>query len=291
MITIPIDPTALRIGPLVLAWHGIFTALGVLAGIYLAAWLAPRVGLSEDDVWGSAWWVVLGGVVGARLLFAAEHPRPFVERPLSLFLLNEGGISVFGAVIGGMIGGAIYARRAGLSPARLLDVVAPGFLLGQAIGRIGDIINGEHLGRHAAGLPWSVVYTNPNTLGEIGIPVHPAVAYELLWDLASALVVIWLLRRRPAGGAAGGRLRPGVALCVSFLLYSVGRLWVGYFRLDQRVALGLGLAQLIGLVSIPVALLGLWLATRPRRGGRHSADAAHAAAATAPADPARTTRP
>jgi phosphatidylglycerol:prolipoprotein diacylglycerol transferase len=240
----------------VLAWHGIFTAVGVLAGIYFAAWLAPRAGITADNVWDSAWWVVIAGVVGARLLYAAEHPRPFVESPLSIFLLNEGGISVFGAVIGGMIGGAIHARRAGIRPARLLDVIAPGFLLGQAIGRIGDIINGEHLGRHAEGLPWAVVYTNPNTLGEIGVPVHPAVAYELIWDLVCAIAVAWLLRRR--------RLPPGVALCASFFLYSLGRLWVGFYRLDQHVALGLGLAQLIGLVSLPVAALGFWLALRQR---------------------------
>lgn len=250
-IVIPWDPTALRLGPLVLAWHGIFTAVGILVGLYLAAWLAKYARVSEEAVWDSAWWVVIGGVVGARLLFVGEHAPYFVASPIRILLINEGGISVFGAVLGGMAGGALFANRRRISAIRLLDAVAPGFMLGQAVGRIGDIVNGEHLGAHAVGLPWAVIYTNPNTLGEIGVPVHPAVAYELVWDFAVAMFAVWVLRRR--------LLPPGGALWLCLFLYGLGRLWIGFFRLDQRVAIGLGLAQLIGLVAMPLALFGLAL--------------------------------
>ncbi|MBI3974705.1 MAG: prolipoprotein diacylglyceryl transferase [Chloroflexi bacterium] len=256
-IPIPFEPTAVQLGPLVLAWHGIFTALGVLAGIWLAARLAPRAGIAEDVVWNAAWWIVLGGIAGARLLFAVEHPALFVREPWRLVLLNEGGISVFGAVLGGIAAGAVWAMRAGIAPPRLLDAVAPGFLLGQAIGRIGDVINGEHLGVHAPSLPWAVVYTHPDTLGELGVPVHPAVAYELLWDLGAAGVVIWLLGR--------WQLPPGVALWTGLFLYGLGRFWVGFYRMDQDVAFGLGLAQLIGLAALPVALAGVAWALQARR--------------------------
>lgn len=251
-IVLPFDPVAVRLGPLVLTWHGLFSAAGILAGLWFAARLAPRAGLDPDDVWGAAWWVVLGGLAGARLLFAAERPQGFLEAPWRLLLITEGGISVFGAVLGGLAAGAVAARRAGVSPRRLLDAAAPGFLLGQAIGRVGDVINGEHLGAPAPNLPWAVVYTHADTLGEIGVPVHPAVAYELLWDLAAAALVAWLLvRRRPP---------PGAGVWLALFLYSLGRLWVGFFRLDQHVALGLGLAQLIGLALLPAALAGLALA-------------------------------
>ena len=261
MIVLPFDPVAVHLGPLVLAWHGIFSAAGILSGLWLAAWLAPAGGVAPDAVWDAAWWVIGLGAAGARLLFAAEHPPLFVGEPWRLLLVNEGGISVFGAVLGGLAGGAIAARRAGLSATRLLDAIAPGFLLGQAIGRIGDVINGEHLGKHAPGLPWAVMYTHPNTLGEMGVPVHPAVAYELLWDLAAAAAVVWLLRR--------WRRPPGGALWAALLLYGLGRLWIGFFRLDQRVALGLGLAQLIGLSAVPVALAGLlWTLRTGRRASR-----------------------
>ena len=255
-IPIPIDPTAIRIGPLVLAWHGIFTSLGILTGLYLAAYLAPRVHITADDVWNSVWWVVLGGLAGARLLYAGEHAPAFAADPLRILFINEGGISVSGAVLGGMVGGAWWARRNGVSPARLLDVVGPGFLIGQAVGRIGDIINGEHWGTPADGLPWAVVYTHPDTLGEIGVPVHPAVAYELLWDTAGAAALVWVLR--------GRQIPPGVALTATLAWYGLGRFWVGFFRQDQHVIPGLGLAQLIGITMLPIALLGMWLAFRRR---------------------------
>lgn len=256
-IPIPFDPVAARLGPVVLTWHGIFTALGVLAGLWLAARMAPLAGLEEDDVWNASWWIILGGLIGARLLFAVEHLPLFIQDPVRLLFLNEGGISVFGAVLGGMAGGALWSWRNRVSGARLLDAVAPGFLLGQAIGRLGDIVNGEHLGLHAPGLPWAVVYTHPETLGEIGVPVHPAVAYELLWDLFAAAIGLWLLRQRHLG--------PGGVLAASLGLYGLGRLWVGFFRLDTHVVAGLGLAQVIGLAVLPAALLGLWLTWRRPR--------------------------
>ena len=255
-IVIPWDPVALQLGPLVLAWHGIFSSLGILLGIWFAAWLAPRARSSPEDMWRAACPVIIGGLIGARLLYVAEHVPAFIRAPWRIVLVNEGGISVFGAVLGGMAGAALWARRARVSPTRLLDVMAPAFLLGQAAGRLGDIVNGEHLGAHAPGLPWAVIYTHPNTLGEIGVPVHPAVAYELLWDLAAALLATWLLRNglRPAGAS----------LCLSLFLYGLGRLWVGYFRLDQPVLAGIGLAQLIGLLAMLFSVFGIWLTPRTR---------------------------
>jgi phosphatidylglycerol:prolipoprotein diacylglycerol transferase len=256
MIILPFDPVAARLGPLVLTWHGLFTSAGIVAGLWLASRLAPVAGVGADTVWRTTLWVVGGGLVGARLLFAAEHPEPFVDAPLRLLLVNEGGISVFGAVLGGLSAAVLWARHARVSPARLLDAVAPGFLLGQAIGRIGDVVNGEHLGAHAPGLLWAVVYTHPDTLGEPGVPVHPAVAYELLWDALAAGVTVWLLRRH--------RRAPGAVLWLAWLLYGAGRLWTGFFQLAERVALGLGLAQLLGVVSMAIAVVGLLLAQRRR---------------------------
>lgn len=269
-IVLAFDPVAVRAGPLVLTWHGLFSAAGILVGLYVAAWLASAARVAADAVWGAAWPTIIGGLLGARLLYAAEHVSAFARQPWRLALLNEGGISVVGAVLGGLAGAGWWARRNHVLPTRLLDAVAPGFLVGQAIGRIGDIVNGEHLGAHAPGLPWAVIHTHPNTLGELGVPVHPAVAYELVWDLLSAAVAVWLLRRQsgpgdPASGHMPGHIPghvPGRALWASLFLYGLGRLWVGVFRLDQRVALGLGLAQLIGACLLPLALLGWWLSRR-----------------------------
>src|SRR5438093_5852236 len=134
------------IGGLVVTWHGFFTAVGVLIGVVLTARLAHHVGLTDDQVYSAATWVVVGGIIGARLLFVLEKLDFYKDNPLSILAINEGGISVFGALIGGFIGGAIYCRMRGIVVGRLADITAPGLSLGLGLGRIGDIINGEHHG-------------------------------------------------------------------------------------------------------------------------------------------------
>src|SRR6202158_5162822 len=115
---------------------------------------------------------------------------------------NEDVLAIYVTIVGGPVAGAIYAWRKGFNVARLADLSAPPLILGMAIGRIGDIINGEHHGAHAQGFPLAVVYTNPNTLGELGVPVHLAVGYEMLMDLVIFAGLVWLARgvvRPPKG--------------------------------------------------------------------------------------------
>lgn len=269
-----LDPELVRLGPLTLAWHGIFVALGLVAGWQLAARLAPLVGLDPDVVWAGSWPILGGGLVGARLLFVLEHFPAYADAPLRVLAVYEGGISVFGAVLGGVAGAALYAWRASVSLAPLLDAAAPGFLLGQAIGRIGDLINGEHRGL-PTDVPWAVTYVHPNTPADPGVPVHPAVGYELLWDVGAAGATVWLLRRGAPAGAA---------YWLGLGLYGLGRFWVGFLRLDARYAMGLGLAQWIGLLVVPVAAVALaWLLT-------HRAGPADRATRREEASPGRATR-
>ena len=263
MIEINLDPNLLRLGPFLLAWHGIFSALG----IYLGVWVPGRLLIADrvtdaDTYYPVAWWAVVGGIVGARLLYVLEHLDRFATAPLAALAINEGGISVFGSFIGGAVVGSIMAVRRGIPLGKFADAAAVGMALGQAVGRIGDIINGEHHGRPWDG-PLAVVYTHPNTLGERGVPVHLAVGYELVLDLALFALLLRLYGRLP---------RPGMAFWVFFAGYSAIRLVIGFFRKDTVVAWGLGQAQLIGLLSIPVALVLLLLIARSGVADRPIAD-------------------
>ena len=263
MIEINLDPNMFTIGPLLITWHGFFTAVGLALGLALTQWLVRVRGVTADDVYGVALPAIFGGIVGARLLFAAENWWLFVDRPLSVLAINEGGISIYGAVIGGSLVAWIYGIFAKLPIAYLADRAAIGLLLGQGIGRIGDIINGEHHGQPAPDLPFSVAYTHPGTLGEPGAPVHLAVGYEMVYDLAVTGLLIWLLGRQP---------RHGLVYVLYIFLYGFGRLWVGFFRKDLLVVDGLGMAQFLGVLSMMVAVPWLiWLlrsvtAERGRRG-------------------------
>ena len=157
MIPINIDPTMFSLGPLIITWHGFFSAVGLAVGLWLTARLVQGTAITDDDVYTVAMAAVPGGIVGARLLFVLENWHLFAGRPLGVFAINEGGISIYGAVIGGSIAGAILAARMRLPVAFLADRAALGLIVGEAIGRIGDIINGEHHGREAEGLPWSEI--------------------------------------------------------------------------------------------------------------------------------------
>ena len=259
MIEINIDPTMFTLGPLVIAWHGFFSAVGLAVALWIVAWLVQGSSVTADDVYTVALAAVPGGIVGARLLFVMENWRLYTNNLLGVLAINEGGISIYGAVIGGSIAGAVFARYSKRPIAFLADRAVIGLVSGQAIGRIGDIINGEHHGKEAD-LPWSVTYTHPLTLGEQGLAVHPAVAYELLFDVFVGLVLYWFLKRQQ---------REGMTYVLYLFLYALGRLWVGFYRKDLLIAAGLGMAQLIAVVFLIVSAVWFaWLLRDTQQGTR-----------------------
>lgn len=265
-INIDINPEIHKFGGLLLTWHGVFTAVGIAAGVYLAVIIGRKQGFLEDDIYSVALLAIPCGIVGARGLFVAERwGEPGLTNILDIFRINEGGISIYGAVLGGIAGGAVYCLFRKLPMRRGADVAACGALLGMAIGRIGDIINGEHFAK-ASSLPWAVRYTSTNSPSVLSHPQcgldpvfrptvdklcaqHPAVAYEMLGDLlilGLVFLIIWYVKR------------DGVAFFGFLLLYSLMRFGVTYLRIDSRVIIwGLRTPQITALFLIPPAIIGL----------------------------------
>lgn len=227
VIDIHIDPNIGSFGPFTLTWHGVFSALGILAGVTLSVWLAKRDGIPAEVGQEVALVAIPSAVLGARLFYVFEHFGHFRDQPWEILTgLNEGGITLYGGLIGGVLGGAIYGLIRRWPVAVGLDAAAPGMVLGQAIGRIGDLINGEHLATES-NLPWAVRYTHPNTLGELGKAVHPtAGGYELVGDLLILLLLLFVLRRVVK--------RPGWVFCSYAVLYSAMRFVLSFFRVDEQ---------------------------------------------------------
>lgn len=263
-IEIGIDPEIREFGGLLLTWHGVFTAVGIAAGVYLAVILGRRLGFIDDDIYTAALVGIPAGIIGARALFVVERwGEPGLENALDILRINEGGISVYGAVLGGVVGGLAYGWVRKLPLRRGLDGAAPALLLGMAIGRIGDIINGEHFAK-ASSLPWAVRYTHANSPSAVAYPdcavrdpisqfcllaQHPAVAYEMLGDLLiiGVLLLILLFVKRN-----------GIAFFTGLLLYSLMRLGLSELRLDSReIIAGLTTPQVTALFLIAIAVLGL----------------------------------
>jgi phosphatidylglycerol:prolipoprotein diacylglycerol transferase len=283
-IPIYIDPSLLILGPIMITWHGVFTAVGTLVGVWLAVKLAQAAGYTEDDVVSVAMWGIVGAIVGARLFHVIDQWDFYARDPIAILRVNEGGLAIFGSVVGGPLVGALYAWRKGLKVSRLADVAAIPMILGMGIGRIGDIINGEHHGIVAEGFPLAFTYTHPATLGELGKPIHLAVGYEMILDLAVFAVLIWLARgiERGADGKLHWGWRPryrrdGMLFWAFIALYSAGRFFVQFYRIDTIFALGLSQAQLLSVISVIVALWGVaYLYARSARGTATSAPKAPA---------------
>ncbi len=256
MIEIYIDPNLAAFGDLVLAWHGIFTAVGILAGVWLAARVMRGYGLSDEPVYNAIIIAVPSAIVGARLLFVLGNWGQFSDNVLNAFLIYKGGISVWGAVLGGILGGLYHALRSKTPLAEFADAAGMGLFFGMAIGRIGDIINGEHRGS-PSDAPWSVRYTHPDTLGEIGQSVHLAVGYEMVWDLTLVSLLLILMRRLRVRGAV---------FWLFLILYAIGRIWTHEYRTDGGQVLGLQEAQFLGLLTLAIAVPGLlWVLWTARR--------------------------
>ena len=255
-IVIDLNPNLFRIGPFLVTWHGVFAVLGILAAARLGLWLLRKDGVdTSHSADGVAWMVVLG-LVGARLLYVWENFKLFAGgQLLRVFALTEGGISQWGGLFGAMLGAYVWARRAKLSYWTLIDASGPAAMIGLAIGRIGDVINGEHHGTPTTA-PWGVEYVNPATLGEPGAIVHPEVAYEMVLTLALLAALLPFHQRLKA------RLPAGVLGLVYLGVYAAGRFFLSYYRTDPAVFAGLRQAQLASLLMAVIAAITIPLLYR-----------------------------
>jgi len=247
-IVIDLDPNLFKLGPFLITWHGVFAVLGILAGARLGLWLLSKDGVDVSHGADGVAWMVVVGLIGARLLYVWENYKLFAGQLGRIFLLTEGGISQWGGLFGAMVGAYIWARRAAISYWKVIDAAGAATMIGLAIGRIGDVINGEHHGT-PTNLPWGVEYVNANTLGQPGLVVHPEVAYEMILTLVLLAALLPFHQRLKA------RLPDG-ALGLTYLgLYGLGRFFLSYLRTDPAVFAGLRQAQLASLLMFVIAVV------------------------------------
>jgi phosphatidylglycerol:prolipoprotein diacylglycerol transferase len=257
-IIIDIDPTMTHLGPFMLRWYSLFFVAAIVAGGWLGLREARRKGLDTERVQSLIFWSVLGGLVGARLFHVVDRPYLYAAEPLRALYIWEGGLAVYGGLVGGVLTGLIYAWRAGLSAWKMADAAAPGLILGQAVGRLACIPNGDAYGA-PTDVPWAFVYTNPAAMVPtelLGTPLHPYPVYELLFNLA-VLGVLWGLR---------SVYRVDGTLFLTYVgLYAVGRFLLTFFRTEEVWFWGLQEAQLVAFLTLAAALP--FLVWRLRTGG------------------------
>jgi phosphatidylglycerol:prolipoprotein diacylglycerol transferase len=264
-IIIDLDPNIARIGPFLITWHGVFAVLGILGAARLGFWLLAKDVPDLKGTGDGLAWMVVVGLIGARLLYVWENFRLFANgQLLRIFALTEGGISQWGGLFGAMLGAYIWARRSKFSYWKIVDAGGAAAMIGLAIGRIGDIVNGEHHGT-PTNLPWGVEYVNPSTLGEPGKVVHPEVAYEMVLCLLILGLLLPLHQRLKA------RVPDGVLGLIYFGVYAAGRFFLSYLRTDPAVFFGLRQAQLASALMVVIAVIVIPILFRRAAGGAEPA--------------------
>jgi phosphatidylglycerol---prolipoprotein diacylglyceryl transferase len=257
VIQFTIDPIIAQLGPFQLGWHGIFSMLALVAGVWIALWHARQLDIDVDTMVSGLGWVIAGAVVGARLFHVLDHLPYYTQHPLEIIAVWQGGIAVYGGFVGGVLTGVVAAWRLGLPVWRSLDAAAPAMLVGQAVGRIGCLINGDAWGA-PTGCPCGVVYWHEHALLPpelLGVPTHPYPLYEIV-AVAVLLGVLWIMRRRSD--------RPGTAFLITTIGYGLIRFGLTFVRQESVIVFGLQEAQIVALVTSIVAV-GFLVARAIRR--------------------------
>ena len=254
MITISIDPVILGFGHFALRWYSLILMTAIAVGIWLTAREAERKGFKKEDVYDAAIWIIVAGLIGARLFHVLDHwSHEYAMNPIRALYIWQGGLAIWGALIGGLIAGAAIAWRRGWRFPRFLDAAAPGLVLAQAIGRIACVITGDAMGKPTTG-PFGFAYTNPNVMvPKLGVYYTPMPVYELVINLG-IFVVLWQLRKR---NWPDGRL-----FLVYLTLYSIERFFLAFTSSYRIIAFGLTQSQIIAAFGFVIGLALLALMQR-----------------------------
>jgi len=257
-------PTGFNVGPYTIYYYGIILMLGAVAAAFLAEREARRRGKNSELVWDGLIWVLIGGIVGARLWHIFTPPPSMIEQgydtlyylthPLDAINTRLGGLGIPGAVIGGAIALYFFTRRRREIFAEWADIAAPAVALGQAIGRWGNFINQELYGK-PSDLPWAIFIEPQNRLPEFMnfTHFHPLFLYESLWNLANMIFLLWIGRR------FADKLMLGDIFLIYLIGYPIGRFLLEFLRLDSAQIGGINANQTFMLVvMIFAAALLYW---------------------------------
>lgn len=243
-------PIAFKLGPLTVHWFGVMIALAFLAGMWTAVRRSPQAGISGELISDIVVpWLLLGGVLGARLLYIATYWREsFAGQPWSeLFMIQRGGLVFYGGLVGSSLACIIFARVKRIPLWKLADVLAPSIALGSMFGRIGCLMNGCCFGRPCE-MPWAIRFPQDHSTN--GVPLHPTQVYDALLNLGLYLGLALLFRRRKFDGQV---------FAVYLMCYAVTRSIAETFRGDYNDAHLHGGFTPAHLVSLGILVAGTTL--------------------------------
>lgn len=244
-------PVLFKIGNFGVRTYGVILIIAFFICLYLAKWDAKRLGLGKKDIDHLANYLLLWGLIGARLYYALFYdPYYYFTKPWTLLFIWEGGLAIHGAILGGILGLYLYTKKYHRDFWNLADFLSPLLLLGQGIGRIGCFLNGCCFGK-PTDKPWGVIFPKDSfAYYKYGFtPVHPTQLYEMVLDVLG-FIIFWTVRKKISS--------PGVLFAWYLIYYGVVRFVVSLFRADSLYLWGTGV-KIAYVVSFIMIVIGIYL--------------------------------
>lgn len=241
------NPVAFEIFGLSIRWYGILLSVGIMVGILLAYYEAKRLGRNPEYIIDLALWCIPAAVIGARLYYVLLEWDYYNGDITRIINIREGGLAIHGALIAAILTGYIFTRVRKISFLETADIVAPSIIIGQAIGRWGNFVNGEAHGGLTE-LPWGIIVD--------GMKVHPTFLYESIWNLGVFLFLIFYKGKKKANGEV---------FLLYGILYSIGRFWIEGLRTDSLWFMGMRAAQLISIAIIIIFSVAMFFIRRRKK--------------------------
>ena len=243
-----LDPVAFRIGSKPIYWYGIIIAVGFCLAIIYGYHEAKRTGFSPDHIANVVLIGTPAAIICARIYYVAFNWQQYKGDWGEIIAVWNGGIAIYGALIGACLAGFIYCRYKKINFLELADIACGGFFIGQSIGRWGNFVNSEAYGRETS-LPWKMGVVEMGRL----IYVHPTFLYESLWN-GAGFAILWFLRKR--------KTYHGQLFYFYVLWYGLGRIWIEGLRTDSLYWGPFRISQLVALACI---IAGAVLLARGRK--------------------------
>lgn len=237
-----LSPVAFSIGSFSIYWYGILIALGVLLAFWYAMRSCKKMKIDQDKLIDVILVGIIGGIIGARLYYVLFYSGDeFVQNPMKIFDIRDGGLAIYGGIIGSVICGSIMAKIHKMKIPAVLDLASLGFLIGQGIGRWGNFVNQEAFGRETD-LPWGMLSERTQAVVPTG-PVHPCFLYESLWCLLGFLLLHVVCRRL--------RRYDGQVFLGYLIWYGIGRFFIEGLRTDSLITpfFDLRVSQVVAAVT------------------------------------------
>lgn len=249
-IDMAVNTDAFSIGDFTIKWYGVIIAVGFLLAFLYALASCKKMNINQDRLLDVVIVGIIVGIVGARLYYVAFYPGDkYINDPVSILYVWEGGLAIYGGIIGGLLGGALMAKIRRVKIPAVLDIASLGFLIGQAIGRWGNFVNQEAFGTKTT-VPWRMYSENTEAL--VGGAAHPCFFYESVWCILGFLLLHLFTRK--------WRRYDGQTFLLYLIWYGTGRFFIEGMRTDSLIVFAdIRVSQLVAAVTVVAGIVLLFV--------------------------------